>query len=258
MTLDEFALTDPPASSGVRMSPTIGKLADALAKAQAEMEGAVKDATNPHFRSKYADLASIRDACRPLAKYGIAHLQPTRAEGPHVTVTTLLLHSSGEWIAEDLTLTAGQNTPQAVGSAITYGRRYGLAAMVGIAPEDDDGEAAEPRNAPVTAVTDIRPKPANATAQVSAQIDEALRRLPVPPKPAKPPKPTAPLKFDAWWAGLALVAQDGPKALTDAWLKSGQDLRDHAQAKYPEELEALKVRARAVVAKPAPVEEAPF
>jgi len=236
MTLDEFALTDPPAANGLRMSPSIGKLGEALAKAQAEMEGAAKDATNPHFRSKYADLASIRDACRPLAKFGIAFLQPTRAEGPHVTVTTLLLHSSGEWIAEDLTLTAGQNTPQAVGSAITYGRRYGLAAMVGIAPEDDDGEAAEPRNAaPSIDATRLTPK-----------------------APAKPPKSNVPVKFDSWWAGLALVAQDGPKALTDAWLKSGQDLRDHAQAKYPEELEALKTRARAVVAKPAPVEEAPF
>jgi hypothetical protein len=234
MTLDEFALTDPPTSSGVRMSPTIGKLAEALAKAQAEMEGAVKDATNPHFRSKYADLASIRDACRPLAKYGIAHLQPTRAEGPHVTVTTLLLHSSGEWIAEDLTLTAGQNTPQAVGSAITYGRRYGLAAMVGIAPEDDDGEAAEPRNAqaPVT--------------------------YPVtPPKAAKPAKSTAPVKFDSWWAGLALVAEDGIDALLEAWQKSGRDLKEHAHAKYRDEFDALKERARAV-GKPAPPEEMPF
>jgi len=238
MTLDEFALTDPPASSGVRMSPTIGKLADALAKAQAEMEGATKDSTNPHFRSKYADLSSIRDACRPLAKHGLAHLQPTRADGPHVTVTTLLIHSSGEWIAEDLTLTAGSNTPQAVGSAITYGRRYGLAAMVGIAPEDDDGEAAEPRNAPVTAVTDIRPKPA----------------------PAKPPKSNVPVKFDSWWAGLALVAEDGIGALTDAWQKSGRDLKEHADAKHRDDLEALKARARAVSKPraPEPPEEAPF
>ena len=238
MTLDEFALTDPPASSGVRMSPTIGKLADALAKAQAEMEGATKDSTNPHFRSKYADLSSIRDACRPLAKHGLAHLQPTRADGPHVTVTTLLIHSSGEWIAEDLTLTAGSNTPQAVGSAITYGRRYGLAAMVGIAPEDDDGEAAEPRNAPVTAVTDIRPKPA----------------------PAKPPKSTAPVKFDSWWAGLALVAEDGIEALLEAWQKAGRDLKEHAHAKHRDEFDALKdyARTRSAAKLPAAPEEAPF
>jgi len=234
MTADAFDLTDPPASSGLRMSPTVGKLGDALAKAQAEMEGAAKDATNPHFRSKYADLASIRDACRPLAKFGIAFLQPTRAEGPHVTVTTLLLHSSGEWIAEDLTLTAGQNTPQAVGSAITYGRRYGLAAMVGIAPEDDDGEAAEPRNA----------TPLNVPAQA-------------PKAPTKPPKATAPVKFDSWWAGLALVAEDGIDALLEAWQKSGRDLKEYAHAKHRDEFDALKERARAV-AKPAPPEEMPF
>jgi hypothetical protein len=232
---DAFALTDPPASSGVRMSATIGKLAEALAKAQAEMEGAAKDSTNPHFRSKYADLASVRDACRPLAKYGIAHLQPTRAEGPHVTVTTVLIHASGEWISEDLTLTAGQNTPQAVGSAITYGRRYGLAAMVGIAPEDDDGEAAEPRNATALGV----PAP------------------PAKPAPAKPPKSSVPVKFDAWWAGLALVAEDGIGALEAAWQKSGRDLKEHVHATHRDELEALKARARAV-GTPAPVEEALF
>ena len=233
--IDEFSEPPAPVSGGLRMSPTIGKLAEALAQAQAEMEGAAKDSTNPHFRSKYADLASIRDACRPLAKYGIAHLQPTRADGPHVTVTTLLLHSSGEWIAEDLTLTAGQNTPQAVGSAITYGRRYGLAAMVGIAPEDDDGEAAEPRNAPPAVTSPV-----------------------TPPTPAKPPKPPAvPVKFDSWWAGMALVAEDGVAALLESWRKSGRDLKAHVDAHHREEWEALKARARAVAAPRSP-EEAPF
>jgi hypothetical protein len=234
MADDEFALTDPPAALGLRMSPTVGKLAAALASAQAEMDGAAKDSTNPHFRSKYADLSSIRDACRPLAKHGLAFLQPTRADGPHVTVTTVLIHSSGEWISEDLTLTAGANTPQAVGSAITYGRRYGLAAMVGIAPEDDDGEAAEPRNATPLSVP-----------------------APAPRAPAKPPKATAPVKFDSWWAGLALVAEDGIDALLEAWQKSGRDLKEYAHAKHRDEFDALKERARAV-GKPAPPEEMPF
>jgi len=244
MTTDAFTLEEPPAATGLRMSPTVGKLGDALAKAQAEMEGAAKDATNPHFRSKYADLASIRDACRPLAKFGIAFLQPTRAEGPHVTVTTLLLHSSGEWIAEDLTLTAGQNTPQAVGSAITYGRRYGLAAMVGIAPEDDDGEAAEPRNATPISIPDRRPDGSRPAAD----------------KPAKPPKSTAPVKFDSWWAGLALVAEDGIEALLEAWQKAGRDLKEHAHAKHRYEFDALKdyARTRSAAKLPAAPEEAPF
>jgi hypothetical protein len=235
--LDEFS--DPPPivhTSGPRWSHGIGKLATDLAKAQAEMEGAKKDATNPHFRSSYATLAAVCDACAPLAKHGIAYLQPTRADGPHVTVTTVLIHASGEWIAEDLTLTAGQNTPQAVGSAITYGRRYGLAAMVGIAPEDDDGEAAEPRNA--------------------APAIDATRLTP-PKAPAKPPKSTAPPKFDSWWAGLALVAEDGIDALLEAWQKSGRDLKEYAHAKHRDEFDALKERARAV-GKPAPPEEMPF
>ncbi len=101
-------------------STTIGTLAAALAKAQGKMAGAAKDSLNPHFKSKYADLASIWDACRgPLTANEIAVLQPVSADGPTVRVTTLLVHASGEWISETLTLTALQNTPQAVGSAIT-------------------------------------------------------------------------------------------------------------------------------------------
>ena len=138
-------------------SASIATLASALAKAQGEMHGATKDSTNPHFKSKYADLASVWDACRaPLAKNGLAILQPVTAEGNAVTVTTILAHSSGEWIAESLTMTAQQNTPQAVGSTITYGRRYGLSSMVGIAPEDDDGEAATARG---FGATESMPRP---------------------------------------------------------------------------------------------------
>jgi len=118
------------------------KLFAALAKAQSQMAGAAKDSVNPHFKSHYADLASCWDACRkPLTDNQLTILQPVKADGVNVTVTTILAHSSGEWISESLTMTAGANTPQAIGSTITYGRRYGLCAMVGIAPEDDDGEA---------------------------------------------------------------------------------------------------------------------
>ena len=123
----------------------VAKLAAALAQAQSEMSGATKDAKNPHFGNKYADLASVVDACRPLSTHGIAILQPTSADGNKVTVRTLLIHTSGEWISSDLTMTAKDASPQAIGSAITYGRRYALMAMVGIAPEDDDGNAASPR-----------------------------------------------------------------------------------------------------------------
>jgi len=129
------------------MSEKVENLFTALNAAQAVMSGAKKDAENPHLRSKYADLASVWDACRgPLTSNGLAVIQMPSSDGPEVTVTTLLTHKSGEWIASDLTLTSDKNTPQGAGSAITYARRYGLSAMAGIAPEDDDGNEAEGRN----------------------------------------------------------------------------------------------------------------
>lgn len=125
-----------------RTSQNVGKLFDALAKAQGEIRGAAKDATNPHFKSKYADLASIVDAARPLAKHGIATVQIPFSEGGEIGVTTILGHGSGEWISGRLAVKPAKLDPQSAGSIITYFRRYGLAAMAGIAPEDDDGEAA--------------------------------------------------------------------------------------------------------------------
>lgn len=125
-------------------SEQIGELAAALAKAQAVMQGASKDATNPHFKSKYADLASIWDACRkPLSDNGLAVVQlPVESEVGSVGLTTTLLHSSGQWIQSTVSAPLQQNTAQAVGSAITYLRRYSLAAVAGVAPDDDDGSAA--------------------------------------------------------------------------------------------------------------------
>jgi len=141
-------------------SAEIAQLAAALATAQGMIVGAARDSVNPHFRSKYADLASVWDACRePLSKNGLAVIQPVQAKGAQVTVTTILAHKSGEWISSDLTLNAAQNTPQAIGSAITYGRRYALASMVGVAPDDDDGEAAEGRNTPPARPNASRPEP---------------------------------------------------------------------------------------------------
>lgn len=127
-------------------SEQINELAAALSNAQAVMEGATKDATNPHFRSRYATLASVWDAARgPLTKHGLAVIQTARGDGAAVTVETMLTHKSGQWVRDALTTTARDASPQSVGSAISYLRRYALAAMVGIAPEDDDGEAATDR-----------------------------------------------------------------------------------------------------------------
>jgi len=133
-------------------SETTGALAAALAKAQRAMEGAQKTSENPFFKSRYADLASVWDACRePLTANGLAVVQTTNADGDGtaVIVETTLLHESGEWIMGAMALTPMKPDPQSVGSAITYGRRYGLAAMVGVCPEDDDGEAVTERAKPI-------------------------------------------------------------------------------------------------------------
>ena len=129
-------------------SQTIGKISDALAKAQGQMKPALFNAVNPHYKSKYASLASIREACRDaLSQNNIAVIQSTSVEENRVIVTTLLAHGeSGEWIRDQLSLKLMKEDAQAVGSAITYARRYSLSSMIGIvADEDDDGENAVKR-----------------------------------------------------------------------------------------------------------------
>lgn len=157
-------------------SPEIGELAKAIAAAQAKMKPAVKDATNPHFKSKYADLASIWDACREaLGTNGLAVLQGVTCQGADVTVETRLIHASGQWLSTALTIAAANAGAQSIGSAVTYGRRYGLAAMLGIsAEEDDDGNAAGTPTARPSA-----PRPASA-APALAQADGPVLCPPCP------------------------------------------------------------------------------
>jgi hypothetical protein len=130
----------------MQSSESINELATALAKAQGEITGALKDSENPFFKSKYADLASCWDACRePLSKNGLSVVQPAEVDEQGVVVTTMLMHTSGQWIKSALRMIPKDGTPQSVGSGIAYGRRYGLTAMIGIAQVDDDGNAASGR-----------------------------------------------------------------------------------------------------------------
>lgn len=130
----------------MQQSDSIAALAAALAKAQGAIKGAAKDRVNPGFRSKYADLASVWDACRKqLSDNGLAVIQTTDEADDAVVVVTTLAHSSGEWISGRLKLRPVKADPQGMGSALTYARRYALSAIVGIAPDDDDGEAAQGR-----------------------------------------------------------------------------------------------------------------
>ena len=139
----------------MKHSESIAALAGALAKAQLQIEPASKNATNPHFRSHYADLASIWDACRgPLGANGLSIVQfPCDGEVGRIGLCTMIVHSSGEWMSETITVKALKEDPQFLGGVLTYLRRYSLAAVVGVtATEDDDGNAAStPANARVNA-----------------------------------------------------------------------------------------------------------
>lgn len=130
-------------SSWSQRSDSIINLAKALCQTQATVEAVKKDASNPFFKSKYADLASIWHAIREaLTSNGLSVLQEPASEGNKVRITTTLIHTSGEYVRSMLEVVAVKSDPQGIGSAITYARRYALGSIVGIAPEDDDGNAA--------------------------------------------------------------------------------------------------------------------
>jgi hypothetical protein len=151
-------------------SESINELATALAKAQGKITGALKDSANPFFKSKYADLAACWDSCRlPLSENGLSVIQVPAADEQGVVLTTILAHASGQWIKSMLRMVPKDGSPQSVGSALTYARRYALAAMVGLAQVDDDGNAAsgkgnDPRG-------EINAEPAEVKAWVSKIAD---------------------------------------------------------------------------------------
>jgi hypothetical protein len=117
--------------------------AKAFVAAQMAAEAVTKANMNPAFKSKYADLAAVVEAVIPaLNAQGIGVMQFPAFDGEFVTVTTTFLHDSGASVSSDLRLRPSKSDPQGVGSAVTYGRRYSLLAMMGAAPEDDDGNAA--------------------------------------------------------------------------------------------------------------------
>lgn len=138
----------------MKTSESIVKIAPALLKSQRETGAAKKDSTNPFFHSKYADLGAVMEACKgPLNNNGITVLQPVVG----ANVETILIHESGEWMSSETPIVAkSANDPQALGSAISYARRYGLQSMVFIPAEDDDGNVAT-RNGSQTAAVPAFP-----------------------------------------------------------------------------------------------------
>ena len=142
-------------------SETIASLAAALNKAQAEMSGAKKSAKNPFFKSNYANLEEVINCVKePFANNGLSFVQfPISGDGL-AGVETIIMHESGEFIANEFMLKCAKNDPQGMGSAITYARRYGLQSAVGIPSEDDDGEGAMQRKpkAPLMTAKDAETK----------------------------------------------------------------------------------------------------
>lgn len=177
----------------MQQSSSLAKLAPALVALSAELQAVAKDKQNPHFKNTYATLDAITEYVRPLlAKHGLAIIQGGEATDGHVvTLTTTLLHTSGEWISTTLTLPLDKANAQGVGSAVTYGRRYSLGAILSLTTdEDDDGAAAS--------------KPA--AQKPSAQRPPVRREQPPTPAAVGPLTRTTPLDFGKAWKGKTVAS----------------------------------------------------
>jgi hypothetical protein len=124
----------------VEQSATVSKLFAALVAAQAEMRNPPKDSVNPHFKSRFADLATVLDTVKPvLAKFKLGVVQlPCEVDGVGPALSTMLIHESGEYVRSTIGLRPIKADPQSTGAALTYARRYGLQAVLGITADDDD------------------------------------------------------------------------------------------------------------------------
>jgi hypothetical protein len=131
----------------MRQSEQVNEIAAALAVAQGKIKSALKGNVNPHFKSKYADLAAVKEACGDaLSANGIAVVQAHGFEGERFILTTRLIHKSGQWLESQYLIKPVKDDPQGYASATTYARRISLSSMVGVvADEDDDGNAASQR-----------------------------------------------------------------------------------------------------------------
>lgn len=189
-------------------SESVNEIAAALAKAQAAMKNATLNKVNPHFKSKFADLASVRDAVIPaLTANGVSVVQTLEAPDGNQLVVTRLIHASGQWIESRCPMPTPKNM-QEMGSAITYARRYSLSAICGIAADEDD-DANGAVNDPTVIVS-------------------------------------VPAGFEEWALDLEATAVEGTDALKAAWLKSQPSLRQHMTLTDNARWESMKARAAKV------------
>jgi hypothetical protein len=213
MTLEAIAYQPP-------QPRTFGKIAGALAKAQGVMTGAKKDATNSHFRNSYATLEAVIEAVRePLSSNGIAFFQWFETDGTKVTNYTMLIHSeSGEYLESGPASAESKGKgPQEIGSTVTYLRRYQLMAMAGIAPEDDDGEAAHGRQPEQAQARPQAQQGAKPTAQASKPAATVKEQEPKAPKPPKSDEEVEQL-MDATLAEIR--RSNCPQELFEDWASS--------------------------------------
>lgn len=153
-------------------SPSIIEVSAALVGAQSELKEAICDSRNPHFKNDYASLKAFIAIVRPvLAKYGLCLVSGVV---PGELFETTILHKSGEWISYQLPLILAKNDMQGLGSAITYARRYGLAAILNMDDTDDDGNLASKQDAPKT-FAEQKPKIDKGLVQeLKKEIDDAI------------------------------------------------------------------------------------
>lgn len=197
----------------MRTSDQINEIAAAMAAAQKDMRPALKDATNPAYKSKYADLASVWDACRgPLTTHQLAVLQDATMTEQSVSVLTRIVHASGQWFEfGPLVVPMARQDAHGVGSAISYAKRYGLSAAIGVvSDDDDDGVGAVGR-------------------QEKVQV-------------------TKPAGYDDWLTDMTAVADIGAVALKAAWEKSSPAYRAYITETNKPGWELMKKRAQAVPA----------
>lgn len=185
------------------------KIAAALVKAQSQIGNAKKTEDNSQFGSKYADLSSVWDACRePLRANAISVVQGGELLNGEWVLKTTLLHESGESLVGYVPLLNKKGDMQGLGSAMTYARRYGLAAIVGVCPEDDDGNAASE-------------------------------------KPAKAEAKAAPAGYQDWLDNITATADEGTETLKQTWAASPAEFRAFIPK---ETWESIKARAARVAA----------
>lgn len=234
-------------------SEQVTELAAALAKAQGAMSNATLNKTNPHFKSKYADLASVLDAARePLSANGIAVTQTTEIRDGSLVLVTTLLHSSGQWLASEYPLPSS-GRPQEMGSALTYAKRYTLSALICIAAdEDDDANGAENDKQRINTPKPV--KPSVVTAQSVAPPHNPQTGELGPHTIAVPQRDGADdwIAFGSLYIAAVKSAQTPDEA--NAWLEKNATTLDamkrEASPKIYDRMTAAVVKHRAALAEP--------